>query len=85
MIRDTGWFKSSFSGTANDNCVEVRLADPGWVKSSFSTGGNNMCVEVRTSRISVGVRDSKSPTAGSLCFAGPGWRRFLAQSLSEAS
>jgi hypothetical protein len=24
-MRDTGWFKSSFSGAANDNCVEVRL------------------------------------------------------------
>ncbi|MFC4856437.1 DUF397 domain-containing protein [Actinophytocola glycyrrhizae] len=26
-MRDTGWFKSTFSGTANDNCVEVRLSD----------------------------------------------------------
>ncbi|GAA3064379.1 DUF397 domain-containing protein [Actinokineospora globicatena] len=23
--RDTGWFKSSFSNTSNDNCVEVRF------------------------------------------------------------
>ncbi|SER54761.1 DUF397 domain-containing protein [Actinokineospora terrae] len=23
---DTGWFKSSRSGAANENCVEVRLA-----------------------------------------------------------
>lgn len=22
---DTGWFKSSYSGTANDQCVEVRM------------------------------------------------------------
>lgn len=28
-MRDTGWFKSSFSGTANDNCVEVRFAGTG--------------------------------------------------------
>lgn len=26
MTRDTGWFKSSFSGTANNCCVEVRLS-----------------------------------------------------------
>lgn len=26
MTRDTGWFKSSFSGTANNGCVEVRLS-----------------------------------------------------------
>ncbi|WP_433270238.1 DUF397 domain-containing protein [Actinosynnema sp. CS-041913] len=24
-MRDTGWFKSSYSGTANDQCVEVRV------------------------------------------------------------
>jgi hypothetical protein len=25
MTRDTGWFKSTYSGAGNDNCVEVRL------------------------------------------------------------
>jgi hypothetical protein len=25
VIRDTGWYKSSFSGPGNDMCVEVRL------------------------------------------------------------
>ena len=24
---DTGWFKSSYSGAANENCVEVRITD----------------------------------------------------------
>jgi len=24
-VRDTGWFKSSFTGSGDDNCVEVRL------------------------------------------------------------
>ena len=24
-MRDTGWFKSTFSSTASDNCVEVRF------------------------------------------------------------
>jgi hypothetical protein len=24
-MRDTGWFKSTFSGAATDNCVEVRI------------------------------------------------------------
>ncbi|MBB4908347.1 DUF397 domain-containing protein [Actinophytocola algeriensis] len=28
-MRDTGWFKSTFSSTASDNCVEVRLSDSG--------------------------------------------------------
>jgi uncharacterized protein DUF397 len=26
-MRDTGWFKSTFSTTASDNCVEVRFSD----------------------------------------------------------
>jgi hypothetical protein len=25
MIRDTGWYKSSFSSSGNDTCVEVRI------------------------------------------------------------
>ena len=25
MTPDTGWFKSTYSGAANDTCVEVRL------------------------------------------------------------
>ena len=25
MIRDTGWYKSSFSSSGNDACVEVRV------------------------------------------------------------
>mgnify|MGYP001070474548 CR=1 FL=1 len=25
MVRDTGWFKSSRSGAADDQCVEVRI------------------------------------------------------------
>jgi len=34
-MRDTGWFKSTFSGTANDNCVEVRFTeDVTWVRDS---------------------------------------------------
>lgn len=26
-MRDTGWFKSTFSTPASDNCVEVRITD----------------------------------------------------------
>lgn len=29
MPQDTGWFKSSYSGAANDTCVEVRLTGHG--------------------------------------------------------
>jgi hypothetical protein len=30
----TGWFKSSYSGAADDNCVEVRFADAVGVRDS---------------------------------------------------
>ena len=26
-MSDTGWFKSSFSGAANESCVEVRITE----------------------------------------------------------
>jgi hypothetical protein len=26
-MADTGWFKSSYSGSANNTCVEVRLSE----------------------------------------------------------
>lgn len=29
LVRDTGWFKSSFSGSGDEACVEVRIADTG--------------------------------------------------------
>jgi hypothetical protein len=57
MTLDTGWFKSSFSGTANNDCLEVRL-----------------------SPVTVHVRDSKDPSAGSLSFPPRHWTRFLADS-----
>jgi hypothetical protein len=31
VIRDTGWYKSSFSAGGNDTCVEVRIIDSGAV------------------------------------------------------
>jgi uncharacterized protein DUF397 len=35
FVRDTGWFKSSRSAAASDNCVEVRLLDRTvWVRHS---------------------------------------------------
>jgi len=34
-MRDTGWFKSTFSTSGSDNCVEVRfIGDVTWVRDS---------------------------------------------------
>ncbi|MEU3347684.1 DUF397 domain-containing protein [Streptomyces sp. NPDC006700] len=40
---ELAWFKSSYSGTDGDDCVEVALA---WFKSSYSSGTDGDCVEV---------------------------------------
>lgn len=34
MDRDSGWFKSSYSGSGNDSCVEVRLGGSIGVRDS---------------------------------------------------
>lgn len=38
MVR-TGWFKSSRSGSGNENCVEVRIADGVGVRDSKNACG----------------------------------------------
>ena len=38
MAVPTGWFKSSYSGAADDNCVEVRFADTVGVRDSKHPG-----------------------------------------------
>ncbi|MEU5157182.1 DUF397 domain-containing protein [Glycomyces sp. NPDC021274] len=54
-----GWRKSSRSqGTANSDCVELRVAP--WRKSSRSQGGENSdCIEARPAGTGFQVRDSK--------------------------
>jgi uncharacterized protein DUF397 len=37
------WFKSSYSGSQGDSCVEVALT---WFKSSYSGSEGDSCVEV---------------------------------------
>lgn len=79
-LSDLAWRKSSYSGgNNNDNCVEIAFAQAVWRKSSRSGGGNNdACVEVAFAGPAVAVRDSKSPTAGTLAFPAPGWSALLA-------
>ncbi|MFH8982231.1 DUF397 domain-containing protein [Streptomyces varsoviensis] len=43
---ELAWFKSSYSGSQGDSCVEVALS---WRKSSYSSSGNGDCIEVAAS------------------------------------
>ncbi|MEU6171300.1 DUF397 domain-containing protein [Streptantibioticus parmotrematis] len=40
---DLAWFKSTYSGSSGDDCVEVALS---WRKSSHSGSSGDNCVEV---------------------------------------
>ncbi|MFD9103155.1 DUF397 domain-containing protein [Streptomyces virginiae] len=71
---DLRWFKSSFSGSQGDDCVEVALS---WHKSTYSGSQGDSCVEVAACPDAVHVRDSKV-TAGPELAVTPGvWTAFL--------
>jgi hypothetical protein len=50
MIRDTGWFKSSHSGGADDQCVEVRIVgdDAVGVRDSKNTAAGALWITPTT-------------------------------------
>ncbi|MBV8993469.1 MAG: DUF397 domain-containing protein [Pseudonocardiales bacterium] len=71
--RDAEFRKSSYSGGANDSCVELA-----WRKSSHSGGQNGSCVEVARTGDLFGVRDSKQAPGPTLTFSAASGLRFLA-------
>ena len=68
------WFKSSFSGSEGDNCIEVALD---WRKSTFSGSSGDNCVEVATCPATVHVRDSKDKEGPQLAFTPTEWAHFV--------
>ncbi|MEV2251112.1 DUF397 domain-containing protein [Streptomyces sp. NPDC050147] len=71
---ELAWFKSSYSGSQGDDCIEVALS---WRKSSYSSGSEGDCVEVATCPETVHVRDSKVQYGPQLAVTAGTWRRFL--------
>ncbi|MGW7055022.1 DUF397 domain-containing protein [Streptomyces sp. NPDC054887] len=72
--QELAWFKSSYSGTSGDNCVEVALS---WRKSSYSGTQGDNCVEVAASPHTVHVRDSKDKAGPVLALPSDAWAAFL--------
>lgn len=85
------WFKSSYSGSDGDNCLEVAWAkssyssgdgdnclEVGWAKSSHSGTEGDNCVEVAAQTHAVLVRDSKDPRIGQLTLTPAAWAAFTA-------
>ncbi|WP_327694615.1 DUF397 domain-containing protein [Streptomyces sp. NBC_00459] len=69
------WFKSSYSGSEGDDCVEVALS---WHKSSYSSGSQGDCVEVATCPGTVHIRDSKDKAGPQLTLSPATWAGFVA-------
>lgn len=72
---ELAWFKSSYSGSQGDDCIEVALA---WHKSSYSSGSEGDCVEVAECPSTVHVRDSKDKEGPQLAFSPDEWAHFVA-------
>ncbi|MHC0433483.1 DUF397 domain-containing protein [Streptomyces sp. O3] len=72
---ELAWFKSSYSGSQGDDCVEVALD---WHKSSYSSGSEGDCVEVASCPTTVHVRDSKNQQGSpQLALAPAAWTAFV--------
>ncbi|MEU8348100.1 MULTISPECIES: DUF397 domain-containing protein [unclassified Streptomyces] len=74
MSADLAWFKSSYSGDAGGECLEVAVE---WRKSSYSGDAGGQCVEVAACPGTVHVRDSKDTTGPTLAFAPAQWSAFV--------
>jgi hypothetical protein len=72
-VSESSWFKSSYSGTDGDNCLEVAFT---WHKSSYSSGDGDSCVEVASCPDTVHVRDSKDTALPGLALSPAAWTAF---------
>ncbi|MDX2553963.1 DUF397 domain-containing protein [Streptomyces stelliscabiei] len=74
-------FKSSHSGTQDDNCVEVSLE---WRKSTYSDTAGDNCIEIAPTPTTIHVRDSKDATRPHLGLAPSAWAPFVAFAAAQA-
>jgi hypothetical protein len=73
---DLTWCKSSYSGDAGGQCLEVALD---WRKSSYSGDAGGECLEVALEpvRPTVHIRDSKDKSGPALAFPLGEWTAFV--------
>ncbi|GES32103.1 DUF397 domain-containing protein [Streptomyces angustmyceticus] len=69
------WIKSSYSGSAGGNCLEIAYD---WSKSTYSGSAGGDCLEVATCPHAIHVRDSKNPGGPMLTLSATAWASFLA-------
>ncbi|MCX4612612.1 DUF397 domain-containing protein [Streptomyces sp. RLB3-17] len=71
---ELAWFKSTYSGSEGDDCVEVALS---WRKSTYSSGSQGDCVEVATCPTTIHIRDSKHTPGPQLVLSPTTWTEFV--------
>ncbi|MFD9508424.1 DUF397 domain-containing protein [Streptomyces mirabilis] len=74
------WFKSTYSGSDGDDCVEVALS---WRKSTYSSGSEGDCVEVATCPTTIHIRDSKHTPGPQLALSPTTWTEFVEFAVRE--
>ncbi|MER5538501.1 DUF397 domain-containing protein [Streptomyces mirabilis] len=71
---ELAWFKSTYSGSEGDDCVEVALS---WRKSTYSGDSSGDCVEVATCPTTIHIRDSKHTPGPQLALSPSTWTEFV--------
>ncbi|MDX3759751.1 DUF397 domain-containing protein [Streptomyces mirabilis] len=74
------WFKSTYSGSDGDDCVEVALS---WRKSTYSGDDSGDCVEVATCPTTIHIRDSKHTPGPQLALSPTTWTVFVEFAVRE--
>ncbi|MER5694585.1 DUF397 domain-containing protein [Streptomyces mirabilis] len=74
------WFKSTYSGSDGDDCVEVALS---WRKSTYSGDDSGDCVEVATCPTTIHIRDSKHTPGPQLALSPTTWTEFVEFAVRE--
>ncbi|MFC9885313.1 DUF397 domain-containing protein [Streptomyces libani] len=78
---ELAWFKSSYSGSQGDDCLEVALS---WHKSSYSSSGDGDCIEIATSPTTIHIRDSKDKAGPQLAVPAGAWAAFVGYAVALA-
>ncbi|MFG2289995.1 DUF397 domain-containing protein [Streptomyces sp. NPDC048595] len=77
---ELAWFKSSYSGSSGDDCVEVALS---WHKSSYSSGDSGDCIEIAACPTTIHIRDSKDKSGPQLSVPAAAWAAFVSYAAQE--
>ncbi|WP_407553476.1 DUF397 domain-containing protein [Streptomyces sp. Pv4-95] len=78
---ELAWFKSSYSGSSGDSCVEIALS---WQKSSYSGPEGDSCVEIAACPTTIHIRDSKNLAGPQLAVPASAWAEFVSYAVHAA-